>query len=101
VLSNAVKFTPAPGYVHVAVEIGESCARLTVRDTGVGFAKNLLPVMFDRFQQAHPGDFGGLGLGLPIAKGLVELHGGQISAASEGPGRGCSVTIRLPLAGSV
>jgi signal transduction histidine kinase len=53
--------------------------------------------MFDRFRQAGCGSHGGLGLGLPIAKGLVELHGGEIHAFSEGLGRGCTVTVRLPL----
>jgi signal transduction histidine kinase len=96
-LSNAIKFTPAPGYVHVAVEMDGGCASLLVRDTGVGFAKNFLPVMFDRYRQASPGNFGGLGLGLPIARGLLQLHGGQITASSDGPGRGCTFTIRLPL----
>jgi signal transduction histidine kinase len=97
VLSNAIKFTPAPGYVHIAVEMSASCACLLVRDTGVGFTQDLLPVMFDRYRQANPGSFGGLGLGLPIAKGIVELHGGEISASSDGPGRGCTIAIRLPI----
>jgi signal transduction histidine kinase len=98
-LSNAIKFTPAPGYVHIAVEVSGRCASLRVRDTGVGFTKDLRAVIFDRYRQGNPGLSGGLGLGLPIVKGLVELHGGEISAASEGPGRGCTITIRLPLVG--
>jgi signal transduction histidine kinase len=99
-LSNAIKFTPAPGYVHIAVEVSGRCASLCVRDTGVGLAEDLLTAIFDRYQQADPGVFGGLGLGLPIVKGLVELHGGRISASSDGPGRGCTITIHLPLVGS-
>ncbi len=95
-LSNSIKFTPAPGSVHVIVERSEGGACLRVCDTGVGFAAERLPVMFDRYWQASRGSFGGLGLGLPIAKGLVILHGGEIDAFSEGPGKGCTITIRLP-----
>lgn len=95
-LSNSVKFTPAPGSLHVALDSAGGFARVTVRDTGIGIEPELLAVVFDRYQQAHHGSFGGLGLGLPIAKGLVELHGGAISAASAGPGTGCTMTICLP-----
>jgi signal transduction histidine kinase len=100
VLSNAIKFTPTPGAVYVVVEGDEDGAQLRVRDTGVGFSAELLPVIFDRYRQASRGSFGGLGLGLPIAKGIVELHGGAIDAFSDGPGQGCTITIRLPLAKS-
>ena len=96
-LSNAIKFTRAPGAVYVAVKGSDGCAWLTVRDTGVGISADLLPVIFDRYLQANRGSFGGLGLGLPIAKGLVELHGGKITAASDGPGKGCTMTVCLPL----
>lgn len=80
-LSNAIKFTPAPGAVHVLVEGCSDWACLRVCDTGLGVAADLLPRMFDRYRQAIRGNFGGLGLGLPIAKGLVELHGGEIGAS--------------------
>jgi two-component system, chemotaxis family, CheB/CheR fusion protein len=96
-LSNALKFTPAPGSVHVAVEASADQASMTVCDTGLGVSAELLPVIFDRYRQARRGSHGGLGLGLPIAKGLVELHGGRILASSDGPGRGCTITVRLPL----
>jgi signal transduction histidine kinase len=99
-LSNAIKFTPPPGSVHIVVEGSGNSAYLRVRDTGIGFSAELRPVIFERYRQANRGSFGGLGLGLPIAKGLVELHGGEISALSEGPDKGCEITIRLPLAGS-
>jgi signal transduction histidine kinase len=97
-LSNAVKFTPPPGSVHVAVQASDGCARLTVRDTGVGIPPDMLGVVFHRFRQASRGGHGGLGLGLPIAKGIVELHGGEITAASGGAGQGCMIAIRLPIA---
>lgn len=96
-LSNAIKFTPAPGSVAVVVEKSGSSACLRVCDTGVGFSAELLPVIFDPYRQARRGSFGGLGLGLPIAKGIVELHGGEIRAFSDGLGKGCTITVRLPL----
>ena len=99
-LSNAIKFTPSAGLVQVAVRRSGAVASICVRDTGVGMAPELLPVIFDRYRQADRGSFGGLGLGLPIAKGLVELHGGEMSASSDGPGTGCTMEIRLPPAHS-
>jgi signal transduction histidine kinase len=96
-LSNAIKFTPAPGSVAIVVEETGASACLRVCDTGVGFSAELLPVIFDPYRQASHGSFGGLGLGLPIAKGIVELHGGEIHAFSDGPGKGCTITVRLPL----
>jgi signal transduction histidine kinase len=96
-LSNALKFTRAPGSVHVVVEASGDRACLNVRDTGIGLSADLLPVIFDQYRQGNRGSFGGLGLGLSIAKGFVELHGGEIRAASDGPGTGCTVTVRLPL----
>ena len=95
-LSNAIKFTEAPGAVDVVVAASDGFACVTVRDTGVGIAADLLPVIFDRYLQANRGSFGGLGLGLPIAKGLVELHGGKITAFSDGLRKGCTMTVRLP-----
>jgi signal transduction histidine kinase len=96
-LSNAFKFTRAPGSVYVVAEPSGDRACLSVRDTGIGLAPELLPVIFDQYRQASRGSFGGLGLGLPIAKGLVELHGGEIRASSAGPGSGCTITVSLPL----
>jgi signal transduction histidine kinase len=73
---------------------------LTVRDTGIGIEPQMLPRLFNVFAQADRSlerSRGGLGLGLAVVKGLVELHGGEVSAASEGLGRGAELTVRLPL----
>jgi signal transduction histidine kinase len=96
-LSNAIKFTPAPGSVVVVDEARGTSADVRVCDNGVGFSPELQPVIFEPYRQATRGSFGGLGLGLPIAKGIVELHGGEIHAYSDGPGKGCTITVRLPL----
>src|SRR5207253_9842558 len=98
-LSNAVKFTPAGGRVSVDVGSVDGVAELTVTDTGVGIPPAFLPFVFDKFRQAD-GSFtrehGGLGLGLAIARHLIELHGGSIEAHSEGEGRGATFMLRLP-----
>jgi signal transduction histidine kinase len=98
-LTNAVKFTPPGGKVDVALASSRGWAVLTVADTGMGIAPDFLPHVFDRFRQgpsaAH--GHGGLGLGLAIARHLVQLHGGEIAADSEGEGRGATFTVRLPL----
>jgi PAS domain S-box-containing protein len=99
-LSNAIKFTPASGFVHVKLEYSESEAKLTVTDTGKGISKAFLPFVFDRFRQAETmvsRTASGLGLGLSIARHLVELHGGMIEASSEGEGRGATFTVTFPL----
>jgi PAS domain S-box-containing protein len=99
-LSNAVKFTPASGLVRVKLEYTESEARLTVSDTGKGISRSFLPFVFDRFRQAETmisRTASGLGLGLSIARHLVELHGGMIEASSEGEGRGATFTVTFPL----
>ena len=99
-LTNAVKFTPAGGRVRVKVEADGASARLRVVDTGQGIGAGFLPRVFEPFTQADAGDPrhpGGLGLGLAIAKNLVELHGGTIRAESPGPGRGATFTVELPL----
>jgi len=100
-LSNAIKFTPNGGRVQVAVARVESHAEITVSDTGKGVPAEFLPYVFERFRQAdssHSREHGGLGLGLSIARQLVELHGGRINATSAGPDRGTSFTVELPLA---
>ena len=89
-LSNAIKFTPNGGRVQVILERVNSHIELTVADTGRGIAPEFLPFVFDRFRQADPSTTrmqGGLGIGLAIAKQLVELHGGSIEAKSPGEGR--------------
>jgi PAS domain S-box-containing protein len=98
-LSNAIKFTPEGGQVSVCVRQASADAEIIVTDTGVGIRPNFLPHIFDRFQQADQAitrRVGGLGLGLSIAKHLVELHGGSITAESNGIGRGATFTIVLP-----
>jgi len=100
-VGNAVKFTPAGGDITVRLERVGNDARLTVRDTGLGIDPDLLPHIFDRFRQADAGGSrrqAGLGLGLAIVHNLVELHGGTVKAESDGPGRGATFTVTLPLA---
>jgi PAS domain S-box-containing protein len=98
-LSNAVKFTERGGRITVqlTVDPGTRRAVVTVRDTGCGIAPEVLPHIFETFAQADR-NRGGLGLGLPLVKGLVELHGGEVRSESEGVGRGAAFTILLPLA---
>ncbi len=100
-LSNAVKFTPAGERIEVSLESVESRARVCVRDYGEGIAPEFLPHMFDRFRQADSSasrKHGGLGIGLAIVRHVVELHGGSVRAESDGPGRGTTITVTLPLA---
>jgi PAS domain S-box-containing protein len=99
-LSNAIKFTPRGGEVVTRVEQSGSFVRLTVRDTGKGIGPEFLPHVFEPFRQAENVTtriHGGLGLGLAIARQLVELHGGNISAQSEGEGKGATFVIELPV----
>lgn len=100
-VSNAIKFSPDGKQVMVTLgRDGPDHVRLTVEDEGVGIEPELLPVIFDRFRQAEGGStrrHGGLGLGLAISRELVHLHGGTIEAHSEGPGRGSTFVVRLPL----
>ena len=99
-LSNAVKFTPQGGKITVRVAQDGSDARVTVQDTGQGIDREFLPRVFDRFRQADSSTtraFGGLGLGLAIVRHLVELHGGTVSAESEGIGKGATFSATFPL----
>ncbi|MGZ3182161.1 MAG: sensor histidine kinase [Telluria sp.] len=101
-LQNAAKFTPDGGRITVSVDVLPGIVRITVEDTGIGIGAELLPQVFDLFKQADNGlarQQGGLGIGLSLTKGLVELHGGRIVAESEGPGRGSRFTVELPRAG--
>ena len=98
-VSNAIKFTPEGGTVHVRLECADDKLVVTVRDTGIGIAPEFLPSVFDRFSQqsaAESRQHGGLGLGLAIVKQLVEMHGGTVSARSEGIGKGASFEVVLP-----
>ncbi|UQA61006.1 hybrid sensor histidine kinase/response regulator [Polyangium aurulentum] len=100
-LSNAAKYTPPRGKIEVeGRRAGEEIA-LTIRDSGMGISPELLPEIFNLFVQGErtlARSEGGLGLGLAIVKIFVELHGGTVSAWSEGPGKGSEFTIRLPSA---
>ncbi|MEB3831084.1 ATP-binding response regulator [Phormidium sp. CCY1219] len=99
-VSNAVKFTDPGGWVEVRLDRLESEARIQVRDSGQGIDPEFVPFVFDRFRQANASttrSFGGLGLGLAIARQLVEMHGGRISVASDGEGAGTTFTVWLPL----
>lgn len=98
-LSNAVKFTSDGGLIQVNLNNTDSHAQIVIKNTGIGIAPELLPHVFERFRQGDRSQqrHGGLGLGLAIAKELVELHGGTIEAHSKGQGKGAKFTITLPL----
>ncbi len=99
-LSNAIKFTPRGGKVQLRLARVNSHVEVTVSDTGRGIAPDFLPFVFDRFRQGDATssrEHGGLGLGLAIAKQLTELHGGTLSATSDGVGTGATFTLALPL----
>jgi PAS domain S-box-containing protein len=100
ILCNGVKFTPRGGSIHVDVRRTEQMAQVTIADTGEGIRSEFLPYVFDRFQQADPSTtrrHGGLGLGLAIARHLVETHGGTIEVQSAGEGRGATFIVQLPI----
>jgi len=99
-LSNAIKFSAQGGRVAIRLERAGDRARVTISDQGEGIAAALLPHIFERFRQADSSTrrrHGGLGLGLAIVRSLVELHGGSVSAASPGLGRGATFIVTLPL----
>ncbi len=98
-LNNAAKYTPHGGHIEVEVRAEGATALINVRDSGVGIAPEMLPLVFDMYTQvdrsrAHAQ--GGLGIGLALVKRLVELHGGRVCARSDGPGRGSEFTLELP-----
>jgi CheY-like chemotaxis protein len=98
-LSNAIKFTPRGGRAKVTVRTAADKCQIIVSDTGAGIADELLPYVFDRFWRTEAPDehrYSGLGLGLSLAKRLVELHGGSITATSAGLNRGATFTVVLP-----
>jgi PAS domain S-box-containing protein len=97
-LSNAVKFTNEGGRVEVSLERVDPYVQITVRDTGQGIKSEFLPYVFDRYQQAETSGgrrSAGLGLGLPLTRQLVEMHGGSVAAESEGEGKGATFTVKL------
>jgi PAS domain S-box-containing protein len=98
-LSNAIKFTPRGGRIDVRLKSAGDHVTLEVRDTGSGIRADFLPYLFERFRQADSSTtrtHGGLGLGLSIVRNLVELHGGEVRAESEGEGRGATFFVELP-----
>ena len=100
-LSNASKFTPEEGRIELTLEAAESAAELRVRDTGEGIPPEMLTKIFDLFAQVDTSLHrarGGLGIGLTLARTLVEMHGGTLEAWSEGLGRGSEFVVRLPTA---
>jgi signal transduction histidine kinase/ActR/RegA family two-component response regulator len=100
-MNNAGKYTPRNGHIYVSARADDGGATITVQDTGVGIEPAMLSRIFDMFTQlqAHRDrTHGGLGIGLTLARRLVELHGGSIDASSEGLGRGSRFVVRLPVA---
>lgn len=98
-LDNAVKYTPEHGTIEVALQATGTRVTLEVHDTGIGIPPHLLPRIFDVFVQGDPGSrhsHGGLGIGLTVVSRMVELHGGDVTASSGGPGLGSTFTVRLP-----
>ncbi len=99
-LNNAIRHTPSGGEITVELACEAKLVHLRVRDSGQGIAPEYLPYVFGRFYRADPArsrDTGGSGLGLAIVKAIVEAHGGQVTAASEGVGHGSTFTIQLPI----
>ena len=97
-LQNATKFCGVGGRVHIDVHLGDSSVEIVIRDNGAGISPEALPRIFEPFGQGdrvRDASMGGLGLGLPIARELVQLHGGSIAVASEGAGTGSVFTVRL------
>ncbi len=99
-LSNAIKFTPKGGNIQLTLAQRGADVEIAVSDTGAGIHPEFLPFIFDHFRQADGSstrEHGGLGLGLTLARYLVEMHGGTVTAASPGPGQGATFIIRLPI----
>ncbi len=98
-LTNAVKYTPAGGLIYLGVELGAQFLTISVRDTGVGLSSQAMNKVFDMFTQIESElgrSEGGLGIGLALARGLVQLHGGRLEVHSAGPGLGSEFLICLP-----
>jgi two-component system CheB/CheR fusion protein len=99
-LNNAAKYTEPGGAIRVTLEVADGFARLRVDDNGIGIPPALMGQVFDLFTQGDRGleqAHGGLGLGLTLVRSLVEMHGGEVSAASDGPGQGSRFEVWLPL----
>jgi signal transduction histidine kinase/ActR/RegA family two-component response regulator len=99
-ITNAVRFTSAAGHVIVSIDRRDMVDTLQVRDTGAGIEPQFLPFMFEPFRQADAAStrtHGGLGIGLTIVRRLTEMHGGAVAVASDGPGKGATLTVTLPV----
>ncbi|MCC2674288.1 MAG: domain S-box protein [Ramlibacter sp.] len=99
-LNNSAKFTPERGRITLATDVADGCVKIMVEDDGVGMAREMVDSAFHLFSQAErtlDRSQGGLGIGLALVKSLVDMHGGRVSARSEGPGRGSRFDISLPL----
>jgi signal transduction histidine kinase len=100
-VDNAIKYTDDGGDIHISATVADGRARVAVKDSGIGVAAADLPALFDLFVQAPPPSGrsrDGLGIGLFVARKLMDMHGGTISVASDGLGKGCEFSITLPLA---
>src|SRR5690606_24290090 len=97
-LHNAGRYTPAGGRLSLSLRAEGGHAVLSVADTGVGIAREDLDRVFEMFAQGGAPGSGGLGIGLALVRGIVELHGGRVEAHSDGPGRGSEFRVLLPLA---
>jgi CheY-like chemotaxis protein len=99
-LTNSAKYTPRGGRIRLEARRAGSEVVVTVRDTGIGIPPEALPDIFDMFSQVDrtlERSTGGLGIGLALVRGIVEMHGGRVGASSAGPGRGAEFSVRLPL----
>ena len=99
-LNNAAKYTPSGGHIELRMEVSGDAVQVVLSDSGVGIAADLLPRIFDLFTQASP-DLHGLGIGLFLVRGLVRMHDGQVTAHSEGDGRGSRFVVSLPRVAAV
>jgi PAS domain S-box-containing protein len=103
-LTNAAKYTPDGGTIALHLACTGDMVEIRVRDNGIGIPEAALPTVFEMFSQLEPAlerSRGGLGIGLALVRGIVELHGGTVAATSAGPGHGSEFTVRLPLVASV
>lgn len=99
-LVNASKYTPDNGHIFLTVEVRGDCVELAIEDNGIGIAPEFLPHVFELFSQANPSlhrTSGGLGLGLPLVKSLIEQHSGKVKCASAGLGKGSRFSVTLPI----
>jgi CheY-like chemotaxis protein/two-component sensor histidine kinase len=99
-LTNAAKYTDASGRISLSARVEGSTLRVSVRDNGIGLSPYARAQIFKMFSQVHADESrseGGLGIGLALVKGLVDLHGGSIEATSEGPGKGSEFVVTLPI----